>query len=294
MGMKRELLAADGLVLEVSGRPGPPPLRFESADGGRLLLRQGERPVFLGRMERESCCRDLFLHRLGGFRPLLPPLRSASMRAGADWLHQYTRLLEDAEDGPLHDGRWHLARRTVFAPGIWTEDLLRDWPGGQLELLCGGGWHGIVPLRPLSAPDAPRVKAYRKHARDGTLAPVLLWWVSFLDGWLILDGHDRAVAALAEGANPACVVLARAMEDEEWRRLADGMTAGHEQRMARLAALPDTSGLARQRTALEQGFADAIGEVSYEHASTRTWPLPGGPAAWDALAGEVMFECRSD
>ncbi len=44
------------------------------------------------------------------------------------------------------------------------------------------------------------MKAYRKHVRDGTLAPVLLWWVPFLDGWLILDGHDRAVAALAETA----------------------------------------------------------------------------------------------
>ena len=294
MGMKRELLGADGLVLEVSGHPGPPPLRFESADGGRLLLRQGERPVLLARLEGGSCCRDLFLHRLGGFRPLLPPPRSAAMRSPVDWLHQYTRWLEDTADGPLDDGRWHLARRTAFAPGIWTEDLVREWPGGRLELLCGGGWHGVVPLRPLSAPDAPRVKAYRKHARDGTLAPVLLWWVSFLDGWLILDGHDRAVAAGAEGMNPPCVVLARALPDEKWRRLADGMTAGHEQHMARLAALPDGPGLARQRAALERGFGDAVAEVSHDHDFTPLWPLPGGPAAWDALAAQVMFECRSD
>ncbi|MET7703588.1 hypothetical protein [Streptomyces sp. NPDC005485] len=294
MGMKREPLAGDGLVLEVSDRPGPPPLRFEAARGGRLLLRQGGRPVLLGRMRGESCCRDLFLHRLGGFRSPLPPLRSAAMRSPVDWLHRYTRLLEDAEEGPLDEGRWHLARRTVFEPGIWTEDLVRDWPGARLELLCGGGWHGIVPLRPFSAPDAPRVKAYRKHARDGTLAPVLLWWVSFLDGWLILDGHDRAVAALAEGGNPACVVLARAMPDEKWRRLAEQMTSGHEQHMARLAALPDTPGIARQRTALERGFGDAVAEVSYDHDATRTWPLPGAPVTWDALAAEVMFECRSD
>ncbi|MGB8939405.1 MAG: hypothetical protein WCD21_04060 [Streptomyces sp.] len=37
--------------------------------------------------------------------------------------------------------------------------------------------------------DDPRVKAYRKQARDGTLPPVLLWWVSGLDCHLVLDGH---------------------------------------------------------------------------------------------------------
>ncbi|MFH0520314.1 hypothetical protein ACHBTE_24455 [Streptomyces sp. M41] len=227
----RELLGPGRLVLNVRSRSGPSALRFETAEGGRLLLRQGERPVLLGRAEGDGCCRDLALHRLDDYRSPLPPVRCAETRGRTDWTHRYARLLEEAADGPLHEGRWRLTRRSVFAPGIWTQDFVDGWPGGSLELYCGGGWHGVLPLRRLSPSDAPRVKAHRKRVRDGTAAPVLLWWVTFLDGWLILDGHDRAVAALAEGAVPECVELARVGDEEHWRREADALTGAHEQRM---------------------------------------------------------------
>jgi hypothetical protein len=149
---------------------------------------------------------------------------------------------------------------------------VRDWPDRVLELLCGGGWHGVLPLRPLSAPDAPRVKAYRRHARDGTLAPVLLWWVSFLDGWLILDGHDRAVAALAEGREPACVVLARLPDDAEWRRTADEVTEAYEERLARLSAHPGGPDAERRRAALARAYADTLAGLPYDEAPTPAWP----------------------
>ncbi|MCI3270154.1 hypothetical protein [Streptomyces cylindrosporus] len=286
----REPLPGGPLVLAVSGRPGPPPLRFETADGGRRLLRQGERPLMLGRLSDEDhCCRELRLRRLDGYRSPLPPVRSAAMRGPGNWPHQYARWLEETARGPLYDGRWSLTVRGSFASGIWTEDLVTEWPDGRLELLCGGGWHGVVPLRRLSPPEAPRVKAYRKHAREGTLAPVLLWWVPALDGWLILDGHDRAVAALAEGAPPPCVVLARVREEAEWRRTADDMTASHEERLARLPP-----GRARQRAALEAGYADAMSWLPYEETHTDLWPFPGTPATWEDLAARAMFECPRD
>jgi hypothetical protein len=157
-----------------------------------------------------------------------------------------------------------LTPRTTFAPGIWDCDLVRDWPEATLELLCGGGWHGVLPLRPLPTPDAPRVKTYRKHAREGTLAPVLLWWASFLDGWLLLDGHDRAAAALAEGMPPACVELVRVPDDTDWRATAEKITEAHEEGMARLAARPADSHTARQRQALDRGYADAISTLPYD------------------------------
>jgi hypothetical protein len=285
----REFLREDGLVLAVTGRPGPSPLRFETAEGGRRLLRQGERPLALGRLDGEGCCHDLALHRFDGYSSPLPPLRAAQQRSGVNWTHQYASWLEDAPNGPLYDGRWALTRRSYFPPGIWTTDFVQDWPNGTLELYCGGGWHGILPLRRLSPPDAPRVKAYRKHARDGTLAPVLLWWVTFLDGWLILDGHDRAVAALAEGAQPVCVELRRVPDDEDWHRTVAELTEAHAQDTRRLADRP-----ARQPAALERGFADALVSLPYAAAPTPTWPLPGGAPAWDDLAARAMFECPRD
>jgi hypothetical protein len=167
-----------------------------------------------------------------------------------------------------------LTPRTTFAPGIWNCDLVRDWPDATLELLCGGGWHGVLPLRPLPAPDAPRVKAYRKHAREGTLAPVLLWWVSFLDGWLLLDGHDRAAAALVEGMQPACVELVRVPDDADWQATAEKITEAHEERVAQLAARPAGPHTAHQRQALNRGYADVISTLPYDADATPVFGLP--------------------
>ncbi|MFF8293158.1 hypothetical protein ACF068_28590 [Streptomyces sp. NPDC016309] len=262
----REPSAGNGLVLAVpGGGPVPPPLRFERPSADRLTLRQGARALFDGRLEGEGCCRHLRLRRLPGHRSPLPPLRAEESRSRTDWTHRYARWLEESAYGPLTDGRWGLTRRGVFPPGVWTSDLVRDWPHATLELFCGGGWHGVLPLRPLSAPDAPRVKAYRKHVREGTLAPVLLWWVSFLDGWVVLDGHDRAAAALAEGAEPEGVELARLPDDAEWRREDAELAVAYEERWAAQAARhPDE----RQRAALERGHADAVAALPYEAAAT--------------------------
>ncbi|MFA3874196.1 hypothetical protein ABS735_10985 [Streptomyces sp. MMCC 100] len=81
------------LVLDVRGRPGPPPLRFVRAeDGGAPTLHQGDRPLTRARWHGGGCCRELHLRRLPGYRSPLPPLRAALMRApAADWRHRYAR-----------------------------------------------------------------------------------------------------------------------------------------------------------------------------------------------------------
>lgn len=271
----REPLPGGGVVLAVpDGLSGPPLLRFERVTDRKWILRQGERPLIQARSEGDGCCRDLHLRRLPGHRSPLPPLTAAAMRTGADWPHRYALWLEETGLGPLHHGRWLLTSRSTFAPGIWDCDLVQDWPDATLELLCGGGWHGVLPLRPLPAPDVPRVKAYRKHAREGTLAPVLLWWVSFLDGWLLLDGHDRAAAALAEGMQPACVELVRVPDDADWRATAEKITEAHEERVARLAERPAGPHTARERQVLDRGYADVISTLAYDANATPVFERP--------------------
>lgn len=54
---------------------------------------------------------------------------------------------------------------------------------------------------------------------------MLLWELSAFDGWLILDGHDRAVAALAEGYEPASVILARGNSLNKQTAIIQAMTA---------------------------------------------------------------------
>ncbi|MGW4567449.1 hypothetical protein ACWEN3_35370, partial [Streptomyces sp. NPDC004561] len=139
-----------------------------------------------------------------------------------------------------------------------------------------------------------RVMAYRKHVREGTAAPVLLWWVTFLDGWLLLDGHDRAVAALAEGRTPEAVVLTRLPDaDRRWQGAAQ-ITEAHEHHMERLAARPPGPGVERRRAALERAYGDTLAELPYAVVPTGTSPLPGGAPAWDALARAAMFQFPGD
>ncbi|MFF3320262.1 hypothetical protein ACFYV5_32850 [Streptomyces sp. NPDC003035] len=275
------------VVLRAEGPLVPPPLRMEMTDGRRMLLRQGDRPVLLARADEDRG--GIRVHRRAGYRSPLPPIRADDARRGPDWSQRYAGWLEAAEAGPLHAGRWVLGRREVFPPYVWGDDFLTTWPGGHLD--GNDGWNGVVPLRRLSAPDAPRVTAYRKQARDGSLAPVLLWWVTAFDGWLLLDGHDRAVAALAEGRTPRTVVLHRAEDEDRVTELCGSVSETYERLLVRDVAGPDPE---RRRAASVRGLSDVAAGVPYDEARTRAWPIPGGAAEWDAWMLEFRHEHDRD
>ncbi|MEU7076007.1 hypothetical protein AB0B30_38445 [Streptomyces narbonensis] len=73
--------------------------------------------------------------------------------------------------------------------------LVEGHPDGYIDWFVHSGSWQVLPLRPMPDPGDSRVKAYPKQAREGTLPPVLLWWVSGLDCHLILDGHAGLAAA---------------------------------------------------------------------------------------------------
>ncbi|MFB7373231.1 hypothetical protein ACFC0D_25665 [Streptomyces sp. NPDC056222] len=265
-----------GPVYRAEGGAEPPALRWETTDGRGMLLRQAGRPVLLARVDEDR--HGIMLHRRAGYRSPLPPVRADESRPMPDWQRRYADRLAASDDGPLHPGRWMFGTRDVFPPYVWGEDFVTAWPCGHLDW-DRNGWNGVVPLRKLSPPDAPRVKAYRKRARDGTLAPVLLWWITTLDGWLLLDGHDRAVAALAEDRAPHAVVLAMAEDAETTAERFAALPEYEEELRTRAFRGPDPE---RQRTASLRGLNDYAASIPYEEAATRAWPIPGGPAEWDA------------
>ena len=140
----------------------------------------------------------------------------------------------------------------------------------------------VLPLRTLSAPDFARVKAYRRQYREGVLPPVLLWWLSGLNSLVVLDGHDRLVAALAEGGRPSVVILGRAASDAWVEWVAGPRTVAYEKEVAqfegqRAAGDP----LAASRIA---GASRRLADDLYSYATspfmTRAWPVRGGAQAW--------------
>ncbi len=91
---------------------------------------------------------------------------------------------------------------TLYAedlPDLTQPDKVRLvdwWWGGNLLL-------GRYPVDV----NAGRLKWWRKKSREGTLPPVLVWYVAGLASYVILDGHYRFQAAREEGIPPEFLVI---------------------------------------------------------------------------------------
>lgn len=138
----------------------------------------------------------------------------------------------------------------------------------------------LLPLRALSPPEAPRVKAYRRQYREGVLPPVFAWWISGLNSPVVLDGHDRLTAALAEGGRPQGLLLSRAADAARVARWAERPVLEYEKRVAALKGP-----LAPARIANESRMLAAqLRSLVHAYDLTRAWPFPGGVPGWDAAA----------
>jgi len=115
---------------------------------------------------------------------------------------------------------------------------------------------------------------------------VLLWWVSGLNVLLVLDGHDRMTAALAEHTLPEVVVLAPAAELVRIEGIQQHQIRAYAGRGEHLRDLADRRepGAKARMAAVTRGFATQLGDLARFEGRTRAWPLAGGPAAWDRQA----------
>ena len=126
------------------------------------------------------------------------------------WLAQ--GLLPDASAPPLSLDGWRFT--SVVDPlsplprwYLYGEDFLDNLQPQTLEWI--DWWHGggkLVGLHPVD-PLAGRLKWWRKKAREGSLPPILLWYVGGLASYVVIDGHYRLQAAIAENIPPAFIVL---------------------------------------------------------------------------------------
>ncbi|MEU6076269.1 hypothetical protein [Micromonospora sp. NPDC047074] len=293
-----------GLLSQVNG-PRRPGLRVEVTGGRRLLLRQADQVVLFG--VQRLTHRGVHYARTGRYRSPLPPVGAGHARRvretsvdedawAARWTHRFADLLHAADDGPLHAGRWTLAwgMPSWSVAAHWRRLGTADRDRGHITWFGYGDpdedQRDILPLRRLSPDTAARVRSYRRQVREGIMPPVLLWWVSGLNTLLVLDGHDRIAAALAERTLPQVVVLAPA-GDPTWAAQVDGHhVREYEERLRHLRIAADRGdGLAQARIAnVNRQFAGRLDEVARSEGRTRAWPLPGGRSAWEQLAAQLM------
>ncbi|MFD7974328.1 hypothetical protein [Streptomyces sp. NPDC059071] len=235
-----------GLSLDVRGRPRPGLCVFSA--GSRLLISQQSRPVLLAVVDEQLDGVDFW--RTEEYRSFVPPLRADVARALAGsrqrWAHRFAQYLADSPESPLHEGRWLLSCESPLQhwrhageshAEYWSSMLVDGHPEGYLDWFFHATSWEVLPLRPMPGAQDSRVKAYRKQAREGTLPPVLLWWVSGLDCHLILDGHARLAAAVAESVEPPLLQLHRTVPRDVLAERTDEAVASYEGELARFARL---------------------------------------------------------
>jgi hypothetical protein len=168
-----------------------------------------------------------------------------------------------------------------FGP-FWVE----EWGYGEPAKRSGA----LLALRAPSAESDGRVKAWRKHARDGTLPPVLLLYFHLAGKWLVVDGHDRLHAALLEGLAPPLLGLWPVVE-----------TALPEEAHTREAALRSAETILRAQ--VTPGMVDSTNKLlvrthqTHRRATaTRAWWLAGGAPAWhrEVLARREQSDFPAD
>ncbi|RCV49606.1 hypothetical protein [Marinitenerispora sediminis] len=283
------------LLLDVARGSSPPGLRIEATSGGRWWLVQNGTPVLFARIEPHRY--GIRVLRTGAYASPVPPPRAATARALADgvgfwrrhlrWAARFARSLAESPTGFLHEGQWRLrpvVRRPVGPVGPEVLDRLPPTPAAFLDW-CDGFGDGpqrgflaeLLPLRELSPPDAARVRSYRRQVREGVLPPVLLWQLTGTDCPVIVDGHDRFVAALAEGEPPPMLLAEHV--DASPALLAEDVAAFtvHATRVYRQIEA-GSPGAEQALADMTKAFAADL--TDGEARRTRAWPLPGGSAAW--------------
>ncbi|RVU41387.1 hypothetical protein EA187_18765 [Lujinxingia sediminis] len=300
--------STEGLLLTIptSEMRGKAPLRLEFATNSLtskrtrfgLRLVHHDRPLMWCTLD-PRWEKSLILRAAPGDISIIEPIRAAEIRAveragaaehpDSAWPKYFIRALQKSPASPLHPGTWWV--RTLSGTNMPAElRLSSHGMFGTIELprfslnepgfTYNEAWEAqpvrtsVIGLRTLKNPDDSRVKMWRKRARQGSLPPLLLLYVSSLGAYILLDGHDRLHAALLEGHLPSSVALFH-LRYQSWP--------------PNLAA---QRGLAQQYQSILNGdpqklpgFNRALIQASRSgswYPKSRAWPVPGGFKAWGA------------
>ncbi len=218
-----------GLLLTVDG-PRAPGLTVSLCPPRRLKVSVGDTPLLWTRVWADYYGYELL--RASRSEPLrvVPTITfrssDALVASGGHaplrrWAAHFAQALSESPHSPLSEGEWSLRPEMH---GYDSRMLSVDEIDGILahEARECVDWDDDIhplPLREMSPSDCGRVKAWRKRARAGDLPPILLGWISGLAAYVVLDGHDRLLAAKLEGVSAPFLALDRVSEhrktDEE-------------------------------------------------------------------------------
>ncbi|BCQ70378.1 hypothetical protein PEQA60_43680 [Pseudomonas sp. Eqa60] len=237
-----------GLGVEVEpGSTDKPPLYLRTGANARIKLMHHDMPLFWATLARDHGGVWLVRNPLadGAECRLLAPIDSPTVEQHAAlapelriraWSRYFVSRLSESARHFLTPGFWlaqgllpepsstasgldHWRFTSVIDPlthvpnwHLYGEDFLDNLQPQTLEWI--DWWHGggkLIGLHRVD-PEAGRLKWWRKKAREGSLAPILLWYVGGLASYVVIDGHYRLQAAIAENLAPSFIVLSATRE----------------------------------------------------------------------------------
>ena len=133
------------------------------------------------------------------------------------WARFFAKSLSKSKASPFYKGKWSLTNKN---PYIETSeyDLPVEEPTAEnkagfynvrpLYLDWGAvGSYAVIALKSMPDKKEGRVKWWRKQVRAGNCPPVLIWFISCLQAYVVLDGHARLRAFTLEKQAPDFMVL---------------------------------------------------------------------------------------
>lgn len=303
-----------GLTLTVN-IPAHSGLAMEMLSGhnGRMALQLNGEPLFWATMLSDhSGVWLIFNDEHSAQSSLLAPITSADVellqqRGGeaAEWCRYFARQLMDDGRPLLAPGRWLLRPMSYVPPTApyahsrehnverwrfsspsdagdigfgWTlygEDI-HDLSAQATVRFVDWWWGGNLLLSRYNIlPDSGRLKWWRKKAREGTLPPILVWAIAGLASFVILDGHYRLQAAIAEGIPPRFIVLSE---------LAERQFMPDEDKRARIERALELQQRKHPGVSIDGVNQTLIGLYStrYLYAPTHSRAILGNGAGWEA------------
>jgi hypothetical protein len=299
-----------------------PGLQMQAGRPRLMRMMAGEWPLLWARIDDGHYGYWYLRRRLAERTPglVVPPMTTAEARAVAapagspvwlrTWCRTFARKLVDSPVSPLYIGCWWLMPAKVQArhpdwlvtgvgpmslPSMASLDQLATQPAADYVEWDFGDVLAPLALRSMGAPDDARVKAWRRAFRDGCLPPVLLLWMSGLDRYVVLDGHDRIAAALAEGTLPEVIALCHMQESA---RVPDARSRAVAEEIAYRAEASRGAELRPnrpfRRETLNRLLIDAFDDGPARAPVSRAWPLAGGAARWRAQVANALRDDDDD
>jgi hypothetical protein len=230
-----------GIEVHAQGNMGRPHLHLESFNNARIKLVSGDDPVFWATISKDYYgvwflkayhCRDnKSLQLVSHINSQDIEIRKGLSREQwlRSWMTYFIKELSDEGRRLLHDGLWFLKAyqgrvnkdkweysaftntRHVSSGAFYNvKDCLTDQATRWVDWEINGSGD-LLSLRRVYD-DSSRVKWWRKKVKEGSLPPIVCWYINCLDAYIIIDGHDRLRASIIEGVPPDILCLYSAQE----------------------------------------------------------------------------------